>query len=283
MAAYPAMPIARPASLRPRGTPSDKRRFVKRAFAFVKRAPGFPILWIAGLTAAGIMIVTGGFGTGAMPLGQRMGFWMLLMGWSSLKWQLWFVATVRKQTDWIRAAALGGVLLSVPLPIEIRLCARAVGIEGAFADPIGTWTRALAIGAVIFTAIVMILWATGHLPFARRKPAARPAEGLLARARVASETLAAIEAEDHYCRVRRRDGSDALIHYRFGDALAEVAELDGTQVHRGSWVAAHAVTGAEREGRRWLLLLSDGSKVAISPRYVAEARRRGWLAPPARA
>lgn len=270
------MPSSRTASLRPSGT-AYKRSFAKRAFDFVKRAPGFPILWIAGMTAAGIMIVTGGFGTGAMPLGQRIGFWLVLMGWSSLKWQLWFLATVRKQTDWIWAAAIGGVLLCLPLPIEIRLAARVVGIDNGFADPVGTWTRALAIGAVIFAAIVLVLATTGRLPIFRPKPVAPPAEGLLARARVSAETLAAIMAEDHYCRVRRRDGSDALIHYRFGDALAEVAELGGAQVHRGAWIAEGAVEGAVRDGRRWLLLLGDGTRVAVSATYLGEVRARGWL------
>lgn len=134
----------------------------------------------------------------------------------------------------------------------------------------------------ISAAIAMILRGTGHLPTGKRKAAAAPGQGLLARARVAPEALAAIEAEDHYCRVHRKDGGDALIHYRFGDALAEVAEIEGAQVHRGSWVAADAVTGAEREGRRWLLVLSDGTKVAVSPPHLAEARRRGWLTAPAR-
>lgn len=274
MAACAAMSSARTA-LRPSGTPADKRGFVKRASGFVKRAPGFPMLWIGCIAAAGLMIVTGGFGTSGMPLGQRAGFWALLMAWSGIKWQLWFAATVRGHRDWFWSAALGAVVLSLPLPIEIRLCARAVGIEDAIAEPFGTWGRALAIGAVLFVTVLLILRATGH--FQKRRRVAAPAEGLLARARVSAETLAAIEAEDHYCRVHRIDGSDALIHYRFGDALAEVAELDGAQVHRGSWVAADAVTGATRDGRRWLLLLSDGTKVAVSPRYVAEARRRGWL------
>lgn len=273
------MPSARTA-LRPSGTAPGKPGFVKRALGFVKQAPGFPILWIGGLTAAGVMIVTGGFGTGAIPLGQRAAFWALLMGWNSLKWQFWFVATVRRPTDWFWAAGLGAVLLSLPLPVEIRLAAGAVGIDGAFADPIGTWTRALAIGGVVFVAILLILAATGHFPIGRRKAVTAPAEGLLARARVAADTLAAIEAEDHYCRVRRTDGSNALIHYRFGDALAEVAEIDGAQVHRGSWVAAASVRGAEREGRKWRLVLAEGSKVAVSPTHVAEARRRGWLVQP---
>jgi hypothetical protein len=233
------------------------------------------MLWIGCVAAAGVMIVTGGFGTSSMPPAQRAAFWALLMGWSGLKWQLWFAATVRSHRDWWWAAGLGAVLLSLPLPIEIRLCAQAVGISGAIADPFGTWGRALAIGVVMFVTILLILRATGH--FARKARVAAPDQGLLARARVAAESLAAIEAEDHYCRVRRHDGSDALIHYRFGDALAEMAEIDGAQVHRGAWVAADAVTGAEREGRRWLLLLKDGSKVAVSASYVAEVRQRGWL------
>ena len=268
-----AMTPVRTASLRP--DPARKRGFVKRAAGFVKRAPGFPMIWIGCAAAAGLMIVTGGFGTIAMPLGLRAGFWALLMAWSGIKWQLWFAATVRRHTDWFRSAAIGAVLLSLPLPLEIGLCARAVGIAGADIDPFGTWGRALAIGAVLFVTVLLILRATGHLQFG--KPAARPADGLLARARVSAETLAAIEAEDHYCRVRRKDGSDALIHYRFGDALAEVAGIEGAQVHRGSWVAADAVLGAERAGRKWLLVLRQGPKVAVSASYVAEARRRGWL------
>ena len=121
----------------------------------------------------------------------------------------------------------------------------------------------------------LALRATGQ--FKRTAPVAAPADGLLARARVNAETLAAIEAEDHYCRVRRTDGSDALIHYRFGDALAEVAQIDGQQVHRGAWIAQDAVIGAIRDGRRWRLLLSDGTKVAVSATYLPRVRARGWL------
>lgn len=269
---------SRSASLRREPDLPGKAGFAKRAWGFVKRAPGANMLWIGCATACGIMIVTGGFGTIAMPLVQRIPFWLLLMGWNGLKWQLWFVATVRTHRDWFRAAMLGAVLLSLSLPLEIWLCARAVGTPARFPDPFGTWGRALAIGVVIFAAIVMIMHARGNSLFAkqRRKPTTT-ANGLLGRARVAPEALAAIEAEDHYCRVRRRDGSSELIHYRFGDAIGELEEIDGLQVHRGAWVAADAVTGAAREGRRWLLILADGSRIAVSATHVAAARDRGWL------
>jgi len=108
-------------------------------------------------------------------------------------------------------------------------------------------------------------------------PTMRPG-GLLARAGLPSPAaLLAIVAEDHYCRVHISDGSSALVHHRFGDALDEVAGLDGLRVHRGAWVADAGVTGAAREGRRWLLALADGSRIRVSARYVAALRARGWL------
>jgi len=258
---------------------SGKRGFAKRVAGFAKRAlprepvPGFPLLWIACAAAAGLMIVTGGFNTSALPLGQRTGFWLLLMGWNALKWQALFALFVRKPVDWPRVSLLGTVPLNLPLPLEIWLCGRIVGVEMA-ALPVDVWLRALAISAVIFAVCATVAWV---LLRRQAKPVEPPADGILARARVAPDALAAIEAEDHYCRVRRRDGQSALLHYRFGDALKEVAGIDGAQVHRGAWVAAGAITGAKREGRRWRLVLADGTTLPVSATHAAEARRRGWL------
>ncbi|MEP9358224.1 LytTR family DNA-binding domain-containing protein [Sphingomonas sp. KR3-1] len=245
--------------------------------AFAKRAlpdrpvPGFPLLWIACFAAAALMTVTGGFNTGALPLGQRIAFWLLLMGWNALKWQLLFAWGVRKPSDWPRVALLGTVPLNLPLPLEIWLCGRLVGVAMA-AMPLDVWARAVAISATIFAVCTLVAWT-----LLRRLRPVRAETGLLARARIAACDLSAIEAEDHYCRVHRRDGRSELIHYRFGDALAEVAGIDGAQVHRGAWVSATAVEGAAREGRKWRLLLAGGGSVPVSATYAAEARARGWL------
>jgi DNA-binding LytR/AlgR family response regulator len=103
-------------------------------------------------------------------------------------------------------------------------------------------------------------------------------DGLLARAGIADPaTLQAIEAEDHYCRLHLAGGRSLLILHRFGDALKEVADLDGAQVHRGAWVSAKDVAGAERYGRRWLLLLAGGARIPVSARFTKIARARGWL------
>lgn len=273
------MPAVRSARQSRPAVAPGKPRFANRVAGFAKHAwrdppPGFPLMWIACLGAAGLMVVTGGFGTGRLALGQRIGFWLLLMGWNALKWQLWFAWRVRKPADWPRASLLGALLLNLSLPIEIGLCGAAVGAPFEF-NPIETWTRALAISGVIIVIGSLVAWVLLNRPKAEATPI--PEDGLLGRARVAPEALAAVEAEDHYCRVRRRDGQSALVHYRFGDALAELQGLDGAQVHRGAWVAGDAVNNAERDGRRWLLRLVDGAAVPVSATYAAEARRRGWL------
>jgi hypothetical protein len=263
----------------------DKRAFAKRVTDFAKRVSprrpvaGFPLLWIGCAGAMGLMVVTGGFGTGEMPLAQRSLFWLLLMGVNAFKWQIWFGLLVHKPADWVRASLIGTALLNLSLPLEIALCGRAVGVA-VRPGPVETWSRALAISFGIIAISSLVTWAAMRRSKARRGPALQ--EGLLERARIVPGTLAAIQAEDHYCRVLTRDGQSALIHYRFGDALGEVAELDGAQVHRGAWVAANAVAGARRDGRRWRIVLADGTEMPVSSTYAPEARRRHWLRQPPR-
>jgi len=275
------MPALRPASLMPRA--SGNAGFAKRARNFANRVaalPGFPILPIACFAAAMLMIIVGAFGTGQMPLAMRAGFWGVLLGWNFLKWQIWFALLVRRPTDWPRASAIGAVVLNLPLPFEIALSLRLFGIVD-LPGLAQTWAEALAISMVVF--LVLIIAGIRR----RAEPAPTPAaaapplvapDGLLARAGLTDPTtLQAIEAEDHYCRLHLAGGRSLLVLHRFGDAIREVADLDGAQVHRGAWVSAKGVAGAERDGRRWLLILADGARIPVSASFTKIVRARGWL------
>jgi len=270
----PATPILGEARSR------DNARFANGVRNFVDRAggrlPGFAWLSVGSIAAAILMIVVGGFGTGSMPPGMRAGFWALLIGWNAIKWQAWFALTVRKPTDWWWTAAVGALLLNLPLPIEIEGALAMCGV-GATMPPMTIWLEALAISAVLFILLVLIRWRIGEANETVPPPPIRP-DGLLARAGLASPAaLLAIVAEDHYCRVHISDGASALVHHRFGDALEETAGLDGLRVHRGAWAADAGVKSASREGRSWLLGLADGSRIRVSAPYVAAVRARGWL------
>jgi hypothetical protein len=88
--------------------------------------------------------------------------------------------------------------------------------------------------------------------------------------------LWALQMEDHYLRVHTSNGNDLILH-RMSDALAEVASLEGRQVHRSWWVARAAIAAAERDGRRLMLVLKGGLKVPVSRANVAAIKDAGWV------
>lgn len=61
--------------------------------------------------------------------------------------------------------------------------------------------------------------------------------------------------------------------------IQRLGAADGLQIHRGWWVAAAAVAGAEREARNWRLRLTNGLNVPIARNRLAHVRARGWLEP----
>jgi hypothetical protein len=92
------------------------------------------------------------------------------------------------------------------------------------------------------------------------------------------QDLLALTAEDHYLRVITGAGSD-LILMRLSDALAELGEQAGLQVHRSWWVAHGAVAALSRDGGRLSVMLTNGLEVPVSRTYAA-AVRAAW--PPQR-
>ena len=252
----------------------DKRQFANRAIAFAKRAgrlPRFPLFELNCLAAVALAAISGPFGTAALGWPQRTLFWSILIAWAAAKWRVWFAWRVRDRTDWIPASATGAILLNLPLPFEIELALRFVGAEASIVRG-SVWLAALGMSAVVLALIVALRWLI--IPPSRPEPIR--VVGPLARAGIRIDQVAAVRAEDHYCRVCFADGSSRLVLCRLGDAVAELAGLDGARIHRGTWVAGWAVDRAERMGRAWRLVAA-GQTVAVSSAYVAEARRRGWL------
>lgn len=256
----------------PDRTRRRNRGFAKSARNFVKCAgalPGFTMLLLGGTAGIALTTIVGAFGTSQMPFGQRLGFWSVLIGWHVVKWLGWFAWRVRDRRDWNRAAAIGAVVINLPLPLEIPAVLRVFGIAVTI-DPARTWIEAAAISVTLF----------GILFFVRPRPVAvtLAEDGILFRAGVRDlADVRAVTAEDHYCRLHLASGAKPLVLARFADARAELAGVDGEQVHRGAWVAATAIDGAIREGRAWRLVLADGTRLPVSASHVAAVRTRGWL------
>ena len=85
-----------------------------------------------------------------------------------------------------------------------------------------------------------------------------------------------LQMEDHYLCVHTATGR-GLVLQRLADAVEELAQADGMQVHRSWWVARHAVSGHETVKRQKFLLLSNGLRVPVSRSYLAAVREAGWI------
>ena len=88
--------------------------------------------------------------------------------------------------------------------------------------------------------------------------------------------LLCLQMEDHYVRAHTAKGSD-LILTPLKDAIAELGDIDGAQVHRSWWVARRAVAEPVNSGRNLSLRLSNGLEVPVSRASIAKLRAAGWL------
>jgi len=245
-------------------------------------APGAmpPVVWL-GITV--ILTIVDAFGVStAFGLVLALAFWGALVGVNMLGWSAWRRSLPGKR-DSAGRMALGALVLNVLLAIEVPLLYRLMGQGDASID----W-KPFAYGLLVTGFVMVLLRATRarHTPAGQdddvadtaRSPAIPTTSfGILARTGIDPADLLSVRAEDHYCRLAVRGGRTLLVHYRFRDAVGDLADVQGAQVHRGAWGADRAVTGSERTGRRWSLQLVDGSLVPVSETSIALCRARGWL------
>jgi hypothetical protein len=90
------------------------------------------------------------------------------------------------------------------------------------------------------------------------------------------QDLLCLQMEDHYVRAHTDRGSD-LVLTPLRQAIAELGETEGLQVHRSWWVAKDAVAEVRTQGRALQLRLRNGLEVPVSRASVAKLKASGWL------
>ena len=85
-------------------------------------------------------------------------------------------------------------------------------------------------------------------------------------------TLYGFSAEDHYLRVYTDKGEE-LILLRFADAMRDLTNAEGLQVHRSWWVATSAVVSVQTEGGKKVLVLKSDTKVPVSRTFMKPAKK----------
>ena len=88
------------------------------------------------------------------------------------------------------------------------------------------------------------------------------------------QSLIAVEAQEHYLKVHTDLGSE-LIYYRFGDAVRELQDWNGLQVHRSFWISRAAVMHVENRERRLRLIMRNSLQVPVGTSFLALVRQAG--------
>lgn len=244
------------------------------------------------LGAALVLALLGPFGTFAdLTLTQRLAYWVGLIGLGGLAFELLTLAASRLLRERPEAwrALLAGVTLAVAAPMTLAVALLEKSLRGKdMLHPLGLAELFVYVLLVTLLVSAIPVWlelrdrgllaaptATAPLPDQAPPPPSEPT--FLARlpARLGRDLLA-LEMEDHYVRAHTAEGSD-LILMRLRDAIAELAGLDGMQVHRSHWVAAAAVSVVERKpDGKLVLVLRNGLRVPVSRSHASAVREAGW-------
>ena len=235
----------------------------------------------AAAAAAGVFLaIVGAFGTGERSLFLRLIYWVPLVLAGTLAGFAVTLRLMRRPKIGENQVLLWAIVtLAVSVPGTLLVWAYTRLIFGTLPSlPVLFLDVALVSGAA--SAIMMLINRPGPATHA----APPTASGAPAPVRfldrlppkLKGATLYAVEAEDHYLRLRTSKGSD-LILLRMADAIAELEGIEGAQIHRSWWVAKDAIAEVKRADRRVTFVLKDGAEAPVSRPNIAALRESGWF------
>lgn len=214
-----------------------------------------------------VAMVAGPFGTlDALGVGQRLLYWCSVVGFSI---GLSIFAAWRGQDSGPGTSAVIWALYCG----SVATCVHGLN-DVLFAGwgGLGAWLYLLGAVALIMLAVNAVVWL-----FRKQTGPSAPAPDLRFQRRLPLAVQGAvqrIEAQDHYLNVVTDKGS-TLILMRLSDALEELGNHPGLQVHRSHWVALAAVVDHRRVKGRDLLITRDGAEVPVSRSFRSAAQAAG--------
>ncbi len=211
------------------------------------------------------------------PLAIGIAYWVSLLVWGGLVGEglvLLRNRLARPPPHWVSFVGASLLLTVCVFPAllgaERFLMGRTVPPE--------QWPRMMVFVWLISAGVSVLNLTRRPIALVSAEPGAPPGQAFRDRLpppmRVA--TVYAVESEDHYLRVHTSSGS-TLILMRLGDAIRELAGVEGQQTHRSWWVAKEGVADATREKGRLMLKLKSGAEVPVSRTYASAVRAAGWI------
>lgn len=231
----------------------------------------------------------GVYQTSLFPFPERVAYWTLLMfvgaGASMLVNPLVFERWLPGSHLTIQIAAVSA-LISVPVTIGLVIMEWAS--DGTLSQPSWWWQQYFYV--IVLSAIMTTgAWGIERLRTPQQSaPAPAPPAGagtttspspafierLPVKFRMAA--IYAVSAEDHYLRVHSSAGEHMLL-MRLGDAMRELANLEGLQTHRSWWVARQGLADTAKGDGKVTLKLKSGVEAPVSRTYQKAVKDAGWL------
>lgn len=230
------------------------------------------------LLALTALTLTGPFSTHDLTLLMRLLYWTVSLGagWLSVIALILLSKRLPILQPWppLRRVGLAVALSALPITLVVA------GIEAVLRPDTGA-----APPWLLFLDVSVMCALIGGAMVARVKPRLVPPAPVPARNPFLDRlppqvgtALISLTMQDHYVEVTTAKGQ-TLLHMRFADALRELADYPGQQIHRSHWISGHAFTGLTREGGRIVAHLVDGRSLPVSRSHSSDLKRMAPVRP----
>jgi LytTr DNA-binding domain len=257
----------------------------RNAGPMTQHRAGFVVATIAAI----FMTISEAMGTGVVPFGPRLLYWVIVMETGAVIG----VGVTTGIQAWGRLqrhpiAEVLAISVLIALPLTLGVIGAGIIILGMARPDVGDVFRNFLLVAFVSAIITGITYAIGS----RRKalmalaavepvsvvvPVADDRFRLRLPVHLQSAGILALVSEDHYLRVYT-DAGNALILMRLSDAMSELDGKGGAQTHRSWWVARDAVRTISRGEGKAVLTLSDGTEAPVSRTHYRTLQAAGWFA-----
>ena len=205
------------------------------------------------------------------------GFWTATMaagGLAMLLVEPWVFGRLLRDRHPALQLSVIATLISLPLTIAIA------GFNTSFRFDLHPVNWLLQFFSVLMIAIIIVVgnYAFKHVRSGTtaRDPGPSPIGGFLERLplRYRDAELYAVSSEGHYLRIHTNRGEEMIL-MRLSDAVRELAEADGLQVHRSWWVAKAGIADVKSRNGQRTLILKSGNKAPVSRTFVKALKEAG--------
>lgn len=273
--------------MRERGSMGAERIAGKREAVVTGPRWRRPVAELAMLTAVGVLMgALGPFGSEGLPILRKHIYWLVaILGGGLIGLAVDGVIGRRVSRTW-RRVAMVSVLMTPLVTLHVATALTLILGQTVRLDGYVHLLWEVFVISLPLMCVRALVWPR-HEPRSRARieirtviepptPAAEAAFRRRLSARRRSARLIAIQADDHYLRVYTDAGQD-LIALRFADALSELSQAHGYQVHRSWWISADAIQDVRwRRGSGEARLIHDLS-APVSRTYAPTLKAAGWL------